>query len=60
MQIPLKKNSKDDQFVPEQCLMYKRTENTNCSIASDGSEVEECNKWVFDSSDKTIVQDVSK
>ncbi|GAB0092693.1 organic cation transporter protein [Sergentomyia squamirostris] len=53
-------------FTPEQCQVYKAENETikritweECPPERFSSESEECNRWVYDRSERTIVQDWS-
>lgn len=52
-------------FMPELCFKYLPSNNTlieaadTCVAEMFGTEREQCNQWVFDENERTIVNDVS-
>lgn len=51
---------KNGVFSPEQCEFYQsNSTNKECSINSFSEKILNCNEWVFDNVERTIVNDVS-
>lgn len=51
-------------FIPEQCIRFKRVNSSNfvndvCTEDSFSHETEICNQWVYDNTERTIVQEVT-